>query len=65
MEDLFSYRPASDLSFEAKLLERVVTLQLSDFLHKHGLYDSHHSAYRVGYGTVLHIMYFRGVLRIM
>lgn len=42
-EDLSNYRPISNMPFLAKVLEKVVTLQLHDHLHSHHLYESFQS----------------------
>src|SRR5678815_703627 len=50
-EELSSYRPISNLSFLSKLLERVVSLQLTDHLASAGLLPGHQSAYRKFHST--------------
>src|SRR6218665_1198187 len=49
--DLSSYRPISNLSFLSKLLERVVSVQLTDYLSSAGLLPVHQSAYRKFHST--------------
>src|SRR6218665_2959274 len=44
--ELSSYRPISNLSFLSKLLERVVSIQLTEYLSSAGLLPVHQSAYR-------------------
>src|SRR6218665_483233 len=44
--ELCSYRPISNLSFLSKLLERVVSIQLTEYLSSAGLLPGHQSAYR-------------------
>src|SRR6218665_2225218 len=44
--ELSSYRPISNLSFLSKLLERVVSTQLTEYLSSAGLLPVHQSAYR-------------------
>src|SRR6218665_16988 len=43
--ELSSYRPISNLSFLSKLLERVVSVQLTEYLSSAGLLPFHQSAY--------------------
>ena len=50
-EDLSNYRPISNLPFLAKILEKVVTLQLHDHLHSHHLYESFQSGFRPSHST--------------
>jgi len=50
-DELSSYRPISNLSFLSKLLERVVSLQLTDHLASAGLLPVHQSAYREFHST--------------
>ena len=50
-EDLSNYRPISNLPFLAKVLEKVVTLQLHDHLHSHHLYESFQSGFRPSHST--------------
>ncbi len=45
------YRPVSNLHYLSKILERVVTAQLSDHLHKNNLCEPHQSAYRTAHST--------------
>src|SRR6218665_1860718 len=49
--DLSSYRPISNLSFLSKLLERVVSVQLTGYLSSAGLLPVHQSAYRRFHST--------------
>lgn len=49
--ELSSYRPISNLSFLSKLLERVVSIQLTEFLSSAGLLPVHQSAYRKHHST--------------
>ena len=50
-EDLSNYRPISKLPFLAKILEKVVTLQLHDHLHSHQLYESFQSGFKTSHST--------------
>src|SRR6218665_2426534 len=50
-EGLSSYRPISNLPFLSKLLERVVSVQLTDYLSSAGLLLVHQSAYRKFHST--------------
>src|SRR6218665_1480677 len=50
-EDLSSYRPISNLPFLSKLLKRVVSVQLTDYLSSAGLLPGHQSAYRKFHST--------------
>src|SRR6218665_3315642 len=43
--DFSSYRPISNLPFLSKLLEQVVSVQLTDYLLSAGLLPVHQSAY--------------------
>ena len=45
------YRPVSNLLYVSKLLERVVTAQLVEYLAEHSLLARFQSAYRPGYST--------------
>ena len=45
-DHLTSYRPVSNLSFLSKVIEKVVSVQLIDYLEKNKLLPSHQSAYR-------------------
>src|SRR6218665_2502705 len=49
--ELPSYRPISNLSFLSKLLERVVSIQLTEYLLSAGLLPVHQSAYRKWHST--------------
>jgi hypothetical protein len=46
-----NFRPVSNLSFVSKLLERAVSAQLVELLHKNKTLDVYQSAYRAGYST--------------
>ena len=50
-DELKNYRPVSGLSFISKLVERVVTSQLSRHVSLHGLENEYQSAYRRGHST--------------
>ena len=50
-ESLLNYRPVSQFSFISKLLERVVAIQLSNYLTIKSLYTSVQSAYRLYQST--------------
>src|SRR6218665_3838902 len=49
--ELSSYRPISNLSFLSKLLERVVSVQLTGYLSSAGLLPVHQSDYRRFHST--------------
>jgi len=49
--DLASYRPISNLPFLFKLLERVVSVQFTEYLSSTGLLPVHQSAYRKFHST--------------
>jgi len=49
--DLKNYRPASNLSFLSKILERLVLLQLNAHLSSNNLLSSLQSAYRPAHST--------------
>src|SRR6218665_2786461 len=49
--ELSSYRPISNLPFLSKLLERVVSVQWTDYLSPAGLLPVHQSAYRKFHST--------------
>src|SRR5260221_1515146 len=49
--DISNYRPISNLSFLSKLLERVVSSQLLDYLNSNSLLPTHQSAYRPLHST--------------
>ena len=51
VEDLNNYRPITNLPFCSKVLERVVTQQLSHHLSQHQLNELTQSAYRQYHGT--------------
>ena len=46
-----NYRPISNLCFIAKILEKLVLLQVSSYLNSHNLYNTCQSAYRPGHST--------------
>ena len=50
-EELKNYRPISNLSFLSKTLERVVSLQLNEYLLTNNLHAKVQSAYRPHYST--------------
>ena len=50
-EELRNYRPVSNLSFVAKLIEKVVASQFVDHLSRHELHDCMQSAYRANFST--------------
>ena len=49
--DLNNYRPASNLCFIAKILEKLALSQVSPCLNSHNLYNTCQSAYRHGHST--------------
>ena len=49
--DLNNYRPFSKLCFIAKILEKLVSSQVSSYLNSHNLYNTCQSAYRPGHST--------------
>ena len=50
-DTLRNYRPVSNLSHVAKLIEKVVAIQLTDHLNDNSLYDPMQSAYRSNFST--------------
>ncbi len=48
---LRNYRPVSNLAFISKVLEKVVSAQLTSHMRTHGLYEKHQSAYRCYHST--------------
>src|SRR6218665_8819 len=54
--ELSSYRPNSNLSFLSKLLERVVSVQLTGYLSSLGLLPVHQSAYRIFHSTEIALL---------
>ena len=46
-----NYRPVSNLSFMSKVVERVVTEQLNEYLHTNDLMPRYQSAYRKKHST--------------
>ena len=56
--EMSNYRPVSNISFIAKVTEKVIAKQLTDHLTRHNLHDPLQSAYRKGASTetaLLHI----------
>jgi hypothetical protein len=49
--DMNNYRPESNLTFMSKLIERVVSSQLNEYLFANDLTPRFQSAYRKGYST--------------
>ena len=49
--DVKSYRPVSNLTFMYKIVERLVSRQVTEHLHRNGLMPTVQSAYRHGYST--------------
>ena len=49
--ELKSYRPVSNLTFLSKLIERIVSLQLTHYLDENKLLPPHQSAYRRFHST--------------
>ena len=49
--ELKSYRPISNLTFLSKLIERIVSMQLTDYLENNDLLPKHQSAYRRCHST--------------
>ena len=49
--DMNNYRPVSNLSFMSKLIERVVSIQLNEYLSANNLIPRFQSAYRQGHST--------------
>ena len=49
--DLNNYRSVSNLSFIAKILEKLVLSQVSSYLNSHDLHNTCQSAYRPGHST--------------
>ena len=45
-EEKKNYRPVSNLSYISKILERIVAIQLHEYLRQHQLYEPMQSAYR-------------------
>ena len=50
-EILKTYRPVSNLSFLSKVVERVVTKQIQDYLTQFNLHEPFQSAYRKNHST--------------
>jgi hypothetical protein len=48
-DELKNYRPVSNLSFISRLLERIVSEHLNDYLESHNLLPARQSAYRSGH----------------
>ena len=49
--DLYNYRPVSNLCFIAMILEKLVLSQVSSYHNSHNLYNACQSAYRPGHST--------------
>ena len=49
--DMNNHRPISNLCFIAKILEKLVSSQVSSYLNSHNLYNTCQSAYRPGHST--------------
>ena len=49
--DLYNYRPVSNLCFIAKILEKLVLSQVSSYFNSPNLYNTCQSAYRPGHST--------------
>ena len=49
--DLNNYRPLSNLCFIAKILQKLVSSQVSSYLNSHNLYNTYQSAYCQGHST--------------
>ena len=49
--NLYNYRPESNLCFIANVLEKLVLSQVSSYLNSHNLYNTCQSAYRPGHST--------------
>ena len=54
--DLNNYRPVSNLSFIAKIMEKLVLSQVSAYLNSHNLHNTGQSAYRPGHSTETALM---------
>ena len=50
-QDLKNYRPVSNLSFVAKVIEKAAASQLVEYLTTNNLYDPMQSAYRMNFST--------------
>lgn len=50
-QSLSNYRPISTLPFISKLLEKIVSLQLSPFIHKFNIFDNFQSGFRPFHST--------------
>jgi len=48
-DDMSNYGPVSNLSFVSKLLERIVSKQIMEYMETHNLLLDHQSAYRAGH----------------
>ena len=57
INDLKNYPQISQLPIIYKLLERVVTIQLKDFLYSNNLIDNYQSAYRKNHSTETNVIY--------
>jgi len=51
LETPSNYRPVSNLAFVSKVLERVVTHQLTDYFNKNSLHHPYQSAYRANHSV--------------
>ncbi|XP_074533220.1 uncharacterized protein LOC141796151 [Halichoeres trimaculatus] len=50
--DVFNnYRPVSNLPFLSKILEKIVFIQLNDFLYKHSILEKFQSGFRTNHST--------------
>jgi hypothetical protein len=54
--DLSNYRPVSNITFVSKLIEKVVTSQLSEYLHDNNLSEMYQSAYMPNTSTETALM---------
>ena len=48
---LDNYRPVSNLPFLSKVIERVVFIQLNQFLHEHNILEKYQSGFRTNHST--------------
>ena len=49
--DLSNYRPVSNLCFIVKILEKLVSSQVSTYLNSHNPYNAYQAAYSPGHST--------------
>ena len=49
--ELKNYRPVSNLSFISKITEKIVSLQITNYLKTNSLFEKHQSAYRKHHNT--------------